>query len=89
MKRTAFLAMMSTFLLLMAISAQGQPNSGQFNTNDYYANSPNPADQLSGNQNQYPDQNSYASNAGLQANTGIFVFGSFRGPDALDSQQPG
>jgi hypothetical protein len=70
MKRTAFLAMMSTFLLLMATSAQGQPNFGQFNANDYYANSPNPLDQFSGNQNQYPDQNSYMSNAGLQANAG-------------------
>ena len=70
MKRTAFLAMMSTFLLLMAISVQGQANSGQLDTFGNYANSPNPADQLSGNQNQYPDQNSYMSNAGLQANSG-------------------
>ena len=52
MKRTAFLAMMSTFLLLMAISVQGQANSGQLDTFGNYANSPNPADQLSGIQNQ-------------------------------------
>ncbi len=52
MKRTAFLAMMSTFLLLMAISAQGQPSFGQFSANDY-------------------------------------SLGSFRSPDALNSQQPG
>ena len=76
MSKTTFLAITSTFLLLMAISAQGQPNSGQFNMDGYYANNPNPADQLSGNPNSnqypdlYPDQNSYAGNDGMQANTG-------------------
>ncbi len=88
MNKTAFLAMMSTFLLLMAISAQGQPNSGQFNTNDYYANSPNNANQLLGNQNQYPDQNSYASNAGLQANTGYSSMVPSGAPTPLTPSSP-
>ena len=88
MKRTAFLAMMSTFLLMMAISAQGQPSFGQFNANDYYANSPNPADQLSGNQNQYPDQNSYTSNAGLQANSGYSSLTPSGAPTPLTPSSP-
>lgn len=73
MNRMPFLAIISIFLLLMAISAQGQPNSGQTYMDSYYANNPNPADlQLLGSQNPtlYPDQNSIESNAGLHAGTG-------------------
>ena len=88
MNKTAFLAMMSTFLLLMAISAQGQPNSGQFNTNGYYANSPNPANQLLGNQNQYPDQNSYMSNADFQANSGYSSMVPSGAPTPLTPSSP-
>lgn len=54
MNNTAFLAVMSLFLLFMAISAQGQPNSGQL-----YMDSP-----------QYVNEPpSYGSSFALQANT--------------------
>lgn len=90
MNKTTSLAIMSAFLLLMVISAQGQPNSEQFNMNGYYANNPNPADQLLSNQNpnQYPDQNSYVSNPDLQGNMGYSTMVPSGAPTPLTPSSP-
>jgi hypothetical protein len=70
MNKTVFLAIMSFFILIMAISAQGPPNSGQTFMDSQYANDPYPTgQQLLGSQNQYPDQSTYGSSAGLLTNT--------------------
>lgn len=54
MNKTAFLAVMSLSLLFMAISAQGQPNSGQIYMDSQYVNEP---------------YQSYGSSSALQSNT--------------------
>lgn len=46
MNKTAFLAIMSFFILLMAISAQGQRNSGQPYLDSRYVNDLSPTDQI-------------------------------------------
>ena len=71
MNKTTFLAIMSIFILLMAISAQGQPISGQTYMDSQYAIEIYPPDQQllsSQNPGLYQDQNSFESNAALQAN---------------------
>lgn len=73
MTKTTFLAIMSIFILLMAISAQGQPISGQTYMDSQYAIEIYPTDQQllsSQSPGLYQDQDSYESNPGLQANIG-------------------
>lgn len=65
MNRTAFLAIMSFFVLSMAISAQGQRNSGQPYLDFQYANNLYPTDQhFLGKQDTsiYSDQSAYQTN---------------------------
>ena len=68
MNKTALLALMSISILIMAISAHGQPNYGQTYLDSQYANEAYPTDpQLLGWQNtyQYPDQTTYEAGTGI------------------------
>ncbi len=91
MNKTIFLAMMSFFLLLMAISAQSQPNSGQLYMDGQYANAPYLRDQqfpIDQNQNQYLDQNAYQANSGLQANTAYSTIAPSGAPTPFAPSSP-
>jgi hypothetical protein len=72
LNKTAFLALLSISILIMAISAQGQPNSGQTYLDSQYGNEAYPTDpQLLGWQNinqyqdQYQDQTTYETGTGI------------------------